>query len=567
MTTINVKSTNIFRLALYSVCSIFLAGEVHAANPAETKTVGRVIRERSDLSKFRQVFEEAELGLGLTSTSKSRTVFIPLDSAFAKLPEQSQKKLFDPRNKDRLKEIYGFHVLDRTIPVFALGYYNTLRTINGQYLSVNYKKGTVGDARFTGERIECSNGAIYLIDSVLKPNTDDLFQRLQKDGRFKIFTKAIIASRQGKRFQNTHGLYTAFAPTDEAFGKLPPEFVESLFLPENDEKLEDIIRHHIIENVRAVGKIPGISSLGVSDVTPISSFGQQINFKQTKNGPTVDGVKIVSADIPCANGLIHVIDTVMAPVESNLLDLLRDDERFSTLVSLLEKTGLSFPVDSRSIYTIFAPVNEAFTKEPYASLITNMNEQNREALYAILTRHVISGKHVTENCKPYNKLRTIVDSPIILKRSGSESTINGVPIIETDIEAYNGLISVVGSVIEDSMDLPEGDISTVDAMEFVQETLTKAAVLYKDGKYEDCWRYYSARGYEFFTKYNQLSDRNSFNGLKESIKDDQPLFKFASEAWKSRNAFRNVLRSLEQRKVVIRDRYLMQQLEKARFGR
>ena len=93
-----------------------------------------------------------------------------------------------------------------------------------------------------------------LIDTVLTPTTDDLFQRLQKDGRFTIFTKAITASRQGKLFQNMHSLYTTFAPTDEAFKKLPAKTVESLFLPENDERLEDIIKHHITEQVFAYGK-------------------------------------------------------------------------------------------------------------------------------------------------------------------------------------------------------------------------------------------------------------------------------------------------------------------------
>ena len=187
-----------------------------------------------------------------------------------------------------------------------------------------------------------------------------------------------------------HGLYTAFAPTDEAFKKLPPEYLEALFLPENNERLEDIIKHHITERIRAAGNIPGYFSLGVSDVTPISAFGQQINFKVTQDGPTVDGAKVLEADIPCANGIIHVIDTVIPPVEASLLDLLRKDDRFSTLVSMLEATGLNLPVASSSEFTIFAPVNEAWKKEPYASLVANPTGEAREKLYGILARHVIT---------------------------------------------------------------------------------------------------------------------------------------------------------------------------------
>ena len=151
---------------------------------------------------------------------------------------------------------------------------------------------------------------------VLTPTTDDLFQCLQKDGRFTIFTKAITASRQGKLFQNMHSLYTTFAPTDDAFKKLPAKTVESLFLPENDERLEDIIKHHITEQVFAYGKSSGNRrSLGVSDVTPFSAFGQQLNYKFHGKHATIDGAKIIETDIPCANGIIHVIDDVILPAE------------------------------------------------------------------------------------------------------------------------------------------------------------------------------------------------------------------------------------------------------------
>lgn len=560
--------TTLPRLLLGSLCPIILIGDIRAANPAEAKTIGRVVRERADLSNFLKLLEKTEIGSQLSErTTIRRTVFAPTNAAFEKLSKESIKTLLDPKNDDRLEEVFGFHVVERSIPTIGLEKYAALQMATGQFLSVNYKGGTIGVAKLTGEMIPCSNGNIYLIDSILTPTTDDLFQRLQKDGRFTIFTKSITASRQGKLFQNMHGLYTAFAPTDEAFKKLPPEFLESLFLPENNERLEDIIKHHIVDRIRAAGNIPGYFSLGVSDVTPISAFGQQINFKMTAAGPTVDGAKVLEADIPCANGIIHVIDSVIPPVESSLLDLLRKDDRYSTLVSMLETTGLNLPVASSSEFTIFAPVNEAWKKQPYASLVANPKGKNREKLYGILARHVITGKHVSVNCKPYNKLRTIHGAPIYLTRMASESKISGIKITDTDEEAFNGLINAVGSVIPDPMELPEGDINTVDAIKFVQDTLTKAALVYNKGEYENSWRYYTARGYEFLSKYSQFITGTTRKKLESAIKDDQPLFQFASDAWTSRNAFRDILRELEQREDRIQDSYLMQKPEKVRFGR
>ena len=548
----------------------FLSPSLDAANPAEAKTIGRTVREMPELSNFLQLLEKTGIGSILSeNTSTSYTVFAPTDAAFKKLPKGTVQTLLDPRNDDRLEEVFGFHVKEVSEAPIFIKKYSILRMTTRQFISVNYKNGTIGDARFTGDVIPCSNGVIYLIDTVLTPTTDDLFQRLQKDGRFTIFTKAITASRQGKLFQNMHSLYTTFAPTDEAFKKLPAKTVESLFLPENDERLEDIIKHHITEQVFAYGKSSGgRRSLGVSDVTPFSAFGQQLNYKFHGKHATIDGAKIIETDIPCANGIIHVIDDVILPAEKSLLELIKNQKRFSTLSRLLKVTGLDLPLaSSRTTFTIFAPVNEAWEKEPYKSLIKNHGDTGAEALYGVLSRHVIVGKHVSENPKPYNKLRTIHGAPIYLTQDEGKSKISGIRIIESDKEAFNGLVNAIGSIINDPMELPEKDITTVDAILFVQNSLKESSDLYNKGKYEASWRNYIQRGNEFLTKYSRLISSSQSNKLRNVILDDQPLAQLAREAWTSRNVFRDLLRELEQKEDRIVDSYLMQLPQKARFGR
>ena len=552
-----------FVVGLLCVCATVQT--MKAADPAEAKTIGRLVRERPDLSQFLQLLEKTEIGSQLSERSDIRfTVFAPTDKAFQKLPKGAAETLLLPRNDDRLEEVFNFHVLTRDEPAFALENYVLLRMATGQFVSINYRRGTIGEASFIGEAIPCSNGVVYLIDRVLTPTTDDLFQRLQKDGRFTIFTRAITASRQGKRFQNMHDLYTAFAPTDAAFKKLPAATLESLFSPESDERLEDIIQHHITQGIYASGKVPGYVGLGVSGVTPVSAFGQQLNFKQGPKVATVDGSTVSEANIPCANGIVHVVDSVLLPAEDSLLDLLKADEQFSTLVSLLEKTGLDLPLASSTRFTIFAPVNKAWKAEPYASLLADSNTESREELYGILARHVITGKHVSQNCIPYSKLRTIHGAPIYLTRENGVSRISKARILNSDTEAYNGLLNAIDSVLEDPMELPEGDISTVDAIEFVQETLKNGSTLYGKGQYEACWRYYTRRGYEYQSKYSSFG---STNPLITAVRDDQPVCQLAREAWASRNAFRTVLRSLEQREDRILDSYLMQRADRERFGR
>ena len=564
-----MKSLSVITLPIFVLLAVS-PSIIQAANPAEAKTIGRTVREMPELSNFLQLLEKTGIGSTLSeSTSASYTVFAPIDTAFKKLPKGTVETLLDPRNDDRLEEVFGFHVKEVSEAPIFIEKYTILRMTTRQFISVNYSKGMIGDARFTGEVIPCSNGVIYLIDTVLTPTTDDLFQRLQKDGRFTIFTKAITASRQGKLFQNMHGLYTTFAPTDDAFKKLPVKVLESLFLPENDERLEDIIKHHITEQVYAYGKSSGgRRSLGVADVTPFSAFGQQLNYKFHGKHATIDGAKIIETDIPCANGIIHVIEDVIVPAEKSLLELINNQKRFSTLTRLLNETGLDLPLaSSRNTYTIFAPVNEAWEKEPFKTIIKNHGKNGAEDLYGVLARHVIVGKHVSENPKPFNKLRTIHGAPIYLTQLDGNSKISGIRIIESDDEAFNGLVNAIGSVINDPMELPEKDITTVDAILFVQNTLKESSDLYNKGKYEASWRNYIRRGNEFLTKYSKFISSSQSNKIRNAILDDQPVAQLAAEAWKSRNAFRDLLRDLEQREDRIVDSYLMQLPNQARFGR
>lgn len=543
-----------------------IANRAGAADPAEAKTVGRIISQRADLSSFLKVLEKTELGSTLAEkTGVSYTVFVPNNKAFESLPEGAVQTLLDPRNDDRLEEVFSYHVLGRAEPPFELEKYTTLQMSNGQWLSIDYKKEQIGDAKFTGELIPCSNGVIYVIDKVLTPTTDDLFQVLQKDGRFTIFAKAITASRQGKLYQNVHDNYTVFAPTDKAFESLPQGVIASLFRPENDERLEDIIKHHITNAVFSAGKAYGATRLGVANITPISAFGQQLNFAVSDGMATVDSVKIVETDIPTANGLIHVVDKVILPAEQSTLELIKADSRMKRLVTLLEASGLDLALADSTKYTIFAPIDEAWDEDQYKALLNNPSGNNREAIFAILARHVITGKHVSENPVPYQKLRTIHGAPIYLTVDQKISNIQGIQIIEADREAFNGLVNVIDHVIPDPMELPESDLTKIDAIKFAQKALVDGSQLYDEGKYQDSFELYARRGYELADKYGNFFNKSNLIGTIQLSKD--PFKEFADNAWDSRNAFRAALRELESKEEVIEDLLQLEGDTSATFGR
>jgi uncharacterized surface protein with fasciclin (FAS1) repeats len=97
-----------------------------------------------------------------------------------------------------------------------------------------------------------------------------------------------------------------FAPTDEAFAKLPPGTVEALLKPENKEKLQAILLYHVVP-----GKVMAAEVVGMNSAK--TAGGQSVSINQKDGGVYVDNAKVVKTDIVCSNGVIHVIDTVIMP--------------------------------------------------------------------------------------------------------------------------------------------------------------------------------------------------------------------------------------------------------------
>jgi uncharacterized surface protein with fasciclin (FAS1) repeats len=104
---------------------------------------------------------------------------------------------------------------------------------------------------------------------------------------------------------NGSGPFTVFAPTDEAFAKLPAGTVESLLKPENKEKLTAILTYHVVP-----GKVMA-ADVKSSSVKTVN--GKEVAVKVDAGGVTIGGANVKKTDIPASNGVIHVIDAVLVP--------------------------------------------------------------------------------------------------------------------------------------------------------------------------------------------------------------------------------------------------------------
>lgn len=124
-------------------------------------------------------------------------------------------------------------------------------------------------------------------------------------GKFNTLVQAVTAAELVETLKG-EGPFTVFAPTDEAFAKLPAETVANLLLPENKEQLKALLTYHVV-----AGKVMA-ADVKAGDVATVNGANATIAVSET-GAVTFAGANVTATDVDCTNGVIHVIDTVVMP--------------------------------------------------------------------------------------------------------------------------------------------------------------------------------------------------------------------------------------------------------------
>ena len=136
-------------------------------------------------------------------------------------------------------------------------------------------------------------------------NTHDIVDTAVAAGSFKTLAAAVTAAGLVDTLKGK-GPFTVFAPSDDAFAKLPPHTVENLLKPENKAKLVSILTYHVVAgNVKAADVVKLTTAKTVN--------GQAVGINVNGGGVTIDAARVTKTDIVASNGTIHVIDTVLMP--------------------------------------------------------------------------------------------------------------------------------------------------------------------------------------------------------------------------------------------------------------
>jgi len=133
----------------------------------------------------------------------------------------------------------------------------------------------------------------------------DIVQVAAEAGSFDTLIKAVQAAELVDALKG-EGPLTVFAPTDEAFAKVPAETLAALLKPENKKQLQAVLTYHVVS-----GKVMAADVLKLTKATTLN--GQDASITVKAGSVMVEGAHVVKTDIPASNGVIHVIDAVILP--------------------------------------------------------------------------------------------------------------------------------------------------------------------------------------------------------------------------------------------------------------
>lgn len=147
--------------------------------------------------------------------------------------------------------------------------------------------------------------ASFGTETLLAGEKKDIVETAVAAGSFKTLAAALGAAGLVDTLKGA-GPFTVFAPTDEAFAKLPAGTVESLLKPENKAKLVDILTYHVV-----AGDVPAEAAMKLTKATALNKKALALEVKD--GALYINKSKVTTADVKATNGVIHIVDAVLLP--------------------------------------------------------------------------------------------------------------------------------------------------------------------------------------------------------------------------------------------------------------
>jgi len=367
------------------------------------------------------------------------TVFAPTDQAFTDAGIDLAS-LDTAEGKAALQDILLYHVIDGAVPAANVSDCMTATAVNGQPLAFTVGSSVmVNGATVTAFDVPTSNGLIHVIDKVLTPTDtpNDIPRTAQCTGVHDTLVAAVIQADLLTTLQGD-GPFTLFAPTDQAFAEAGIDLT-ALDTPDGVATLSEILLSHVVAAaVPAADVTDCMTAQTVSGHTLAFTVGDTV---------MVNGATVTTADVMTGNGIIHVIDTVLMPVDhpNDIPRTAQCTGVHNSLVAAVVQAELLETLQGVGPFTVFAPTDQAFT-DAGIDLAAYATMEGKETLTEILLSHVVAGAVPAANVSNCMTAETVSGHSLSFA-VGDSVMVNGATVTTADVMTGNGIIHVIDKVL------------------------------------------------------------------------------------------------------------------------
>lgn len=380
-------------------------------------------QQYSDMSKLREEIE----GKG------SFTMFAPSNGAWEELDPAVRAALVSNVNIELYNALH-FHMVNRRLltkdmkdGMRVTSMYNDL----GLYIN-HYSNGvvTVNCARIIHGNQVATNGVVHVIDRVISAVGNTIKDVLDVEDNLSSFNAAALASGMMDKLDQP-GHFTLFAPTNEAFDRLGPGYLERIM--GDKDVIAALVNYHLLNSVQCSEAI-------MAGTVYETAEGSTIEIGCDGDSLTVNGIKMVlKKDIVTTNGVIHLIDRVLIPDSAKqVMELIGESQ--STFSDMVSELGLAAVMRPKTEYTLLAPLNSAFTTEVMST--------DQSALRLILENHILKLKITLNELYNGQLLETLAGKLLRVFIYRTALCIENACMVRGSKEGSNGALHLMKSLIK-----------------------------------------------------------------------------------------------------------------------
>jgi len=453
-------------------------------------SLGAIAGASPDLNSLVAALGATDL-LETVDTTAGVTVFAPVDSAFAAIESETSRL-----NTEELSSVLTAHVVSPSViyaqdvpggdgaTVTTLNAAVELNAVSSDSVSVSVVGSDAPASSVTIADIVTANGVVHVIDRVLLPTALALPSSLSianNLGRVPELSRLATIVGSDTAYgdvvtaldSGAADAWTLFAPSDAAFAAFE---VDGVNCATGDAAMKALCKgtffYHAVGTKIEAGDIAdgttlvksAATSSSAPDLVNLGDDGQVLKVVKSGGGVTVNGVNVVTTDIACGNGVIHIIDSVIGLPDS-LAATAASNTDLSTLATVLENTDLLDTVDTTASITVFAPTDAAFSvlasedQDTYDACVSE-NDIELAACGNILKYHVVPGAvkfasdilaeapltletlAVSDDESSSVKVTVEGGEVIISDKAGNEAKVT-----DADVVVRNGVVHIIDSVL------------------------------------------------------------------------------------------------------------------------